>query len=215
MMVTSPGLDELTALLAKRRAEEDAITLELERRRAEVAEDVAALERSIHLLVAEHTVQVPAIPDEPAQASEALTDEGTAHAAEDVQAVHQAPVSAEETETASVSVQEPAGPEAVTVSTVGPSARQRANRAPNWKRELAGLEQPEAIVRIAELCGGTIRVKDAGRIFLEACITRTKPKNINGQIHRLIKESERFERVEPGRYRLRDQEPERSIPSDS
>src|SRR5438067_11884263 len=55
MVVTSPGLDELTTLLAKRRAEEDAITLELERRRAEVADDVAALERAIQLLLAEHT----------------------------------------------------------------------------------------------------------------------------------------------------------------
>ena len=47
MMVTSPGLDELTALLEKRRAEEDVITLELERRRA----DVVALERAIQVLM--------------------------------------------------------------------------------------------------------------------------------------------------------------------
>ena len=101
---------------------------------------------------------------------------------------------------ADASVLDPTLPAATDVTT-----RTRATRGPNWKRELSGLEQRQAIVRIAELCGGTIRVQAAGRIFLDACITRTKAKTINGQIHRLIKESERFERVEAGTYRLRDE----------
>lgn len=73
----------------------------------------------------------------------------------------------------------------------------------DWKRELAGLEQRQVIIRIAEICGGTIRVVDASRIFLEACETRTQPKHINSQIYRLINETKRFEKVEPGIYRLR------------
>ena len=54
MMVTSPGLDELTGLLIKLRGREDAITRELERRRADVEAEIAVVEEAIRLLAAEH-----------------------------------------------------------------------------------------------------------------------------------------------------------------
>jgi hypothetical protein len=93
--------------------------------------------------------------------------------------------------------------ESVPVVPVGAATAAPAPRQPNWKRELAGLSQREAIIRIAEIGGGTFQLVDVGHIFLDAGLAKTKPKDIKGQIHRLIKESGRFEAVEAGTYRLR------------
>jgi hypothetical protein len=93
----------------------------------------------------------------------------------------------------------------------GPAAPSPATRAPrhprqvNWKRELAGLSQREAIIRIAEIGDGTLQLIDVGHIFLDAGLAKTKPKDMKGQIHRLIKESGRFEAIAAGTYRLRAQ----------
>jgi hypothetical protein len=69
MMVSSPGLDELTTLLARRRNEEDAIIAELECQRAKAADDIAVLEAAIRLLEAEHAVS-----PSPADALETLQE---------------------------------------------------------------------------------------------------------------------------------------------
>jgi hypothetical protein len=93
--------------------------------------------------------------------------------------------------------------EAVPMVPVDAATATPTPRQPNWKRELAGLSQREAIIRIAEIRGGTFQLVDVGHIFLDAGLAKTKPKDIKGQIHRLIKESGRFEAIEAGTYRLR------------
>ena len=101
----------------------------------------------------------------------------------------------------------------ITTEAVEPPSTKRVARGPNWKRELPGLEQRRAIIRIAEIWGGTIQFVDVSHVFLDAGITKTKPKDVKGQIHRLIKESGQFEAIEPGTYRLRVQtEPQAQPP---
>jgi hypothetical protein len=72
----------------------------------------------------------------------------------------------------------------------------------NWKRVLAGMTQPEALVRIAELGDGIVRTNDAKAIVIEAGLLRGNPKYLNSRLHTILIESDRFERIAPGTYRL-------------
>lgn len=71
-----------------------------------------------------------------------------------------------------------------------------------WARRLRGLTQPEALIRIAEGNDGVLRVVDAKRIFLEAKLAKGQIRNVNGHIHHILTRSDRFERIEPGVFRL-------------
>lgn len=75
-----------------------------------------------------------------------------------------------------------------------------------WPTRLRGLTQTEALVYIAENNNGMLRVTDARDIFVEARLARGKPRNVPGHIHHLLRNSDRFEYVEPGVFRLVPQE---------
>ena len=72
----------------------------------------------------------------------------------------------------------------------------------NWRRELDGLSQLGAAIRVAELNGGTIRPSDAKPIFLAAGLIKGNPKYANQRITSVLIECDRLERVAPGAYRL-------------
>jgi hypothetical protein len=182
MMVTSTLVSELKAVRERLSAKKAPILSECESQVAGINEVLAAIDK-----ILSHPVTPPMaalIPD--------------AHAV--APAVEGEPVAID------VSA-EPAPPVVdlvpITTEAVEPPSTKRVARGPNWKRELAGLEQRRAIIRIAEIWGGTIQFVDVSHVFLDAGITKTKPKDVKGQIHRLIKESGQFEAIEPGTYRLR------------
>jgi hypothetical protein len=97
----------------------------------------------------------------------------------------------------------PASPEPVEVATAVAPAR--PPRAPNWRRELAGLRQEDAAVRIAEHAGGTVSIVDVARVLMEVGLTRATGPGANGQVSHVLSRSTRFERVAKGTYRLVEQ----------
>ena len=58
--------------------------------------------------------------------------------------------------------------------------------APNWKGELTGLKQKDALIRIAELTGGIVRTLEVGGILVSAGIAKGKPKFLNSHMHTLL-----------------------------
>lgn len=73
---------------------------------------------------------------------------------------------------------------------------------------LRGLKQVEALVKIAQHNGGQIRTADAKRLFLQSGLIKN-PKNANNILFSVIQRSGKFERIEPGLYRLVGDKPER------
>lgn len=71
-----------------------------------------------------------------------------------------------------------------------------------WTRILSGLGQTDALIRIALENGGILRVTEAKRILIEAGKVRGQHKNVAGHIYHLVHASEKFEKVEPGVFRL-------------
>jgi hypothetical protein len=202
MVMTSPGLDELTALLAKLRDREDAITSELERRRADVVGGIAAVEEAIRLLAAEREAsQQTTVPDAslavPPVLDSAAPPPETASDAQD------APIVAQDL--GEDAVASPVAPEPPTApaSISAPPVRPRRVKGPNWQRELAGLQQGEAAVRIAQRIGGPVTVAQVAQILVEIGLTRATGKLAHGQANRVLATSRRFERVARGTYRLR------------
>lgn len=69
--------------------------------------------------------------------------------------------------------------------------------------KLRKLTQVQALVAIAKHYGGTFRAQFAKRLLIRAGVMR-ETKNSTNVIHAVILRSERFERVRPGEYRLRE-----------
>ncbi len=73
---------------------------------------------------------------------------------------------------------------------------------------LRGLKQVEALVKIAEHGGGIIRSAEAKALLLQAGLI-SNPKNAANILFSVMQRSGKFERVEPGVYRLIGASPER------
>jgi hypothetical protein len=202
MMVTSPGLDELHAILTKRQAEEDAVTIELERRRAGLVSEIATLQEAIRILEAEHAAS-PSLVDAPATHRTPEANESTPEASAALPDAQDPHVDTQEPVEADTSPLTARGPSVALASISTPATRPRRVRGPNWQRELAGLRQSEAVVRIAERSGGTVTVAMLAQILVDVGLTRAVGKLARGQAARVLGESPRFERMRRGTYRLR------------
>jgi hypothetical protein len=71
-----------------------------------------------------------------------------------------------------------------------------------WRKKLRGLTHIEALTRIAGENDGVVRVTDAKQILLDSGLTKGKLRNVSSHIYHLLSRSEKFERVEPGVFRL-------------
>ena len=69
--------------------------------------------------------------------------------------------------------------------------------------KLRGLSQPQALLAIAKHNNGLVKTQEAKRLMIVAGIMRPT-KNSTGVTYNLIKRSEKFVRVGPGEYRLKD-----------
>ena len=69
--------------------------------------------------------------------------------------------------------------------------------------QLRGLTQVQALVAIAKHNDGIIRAQEAKRMLIKAGVMR-ETKNSTNIIHAVILRSEKFERVRPGEYRLKE-----------
>jgi hypothetical protein len=73
--------------------------------------------------------------------------------------------------------------------------------------KLRKLTQVQALVVIAKHNNGIIRAQEAKRLLINAGVMR-QTKNSTNIIHAVILRSEKFERVRPGEYRLKEVLPE-------
>lgn len=71
---------------------------------------------------------------------------------------------------------------------------------------LKGLSHSDAVIAIAKYNGGVVRTQEAKRIMIKAGIM-SKTKYSTNMAHNAIKRTEKFERVSPGEYRLKEIEP--------
>ncbi len=71
-----------------------------------------------------------------------------------------------------------------------------------WTRTLPNLNQLESLVLIAEQQGGEFRVFDARDILIGAKKIAGNPANAYGHLLKLLRGSERFERIARGTWRL-------------
>ena len=72
--------------------------------------------------------------------------------------------------------------------------------------KLRKLTQVQALTVIAKHYGGTFKAQEAKRLLIQAGVMR-ETKNSTNIIHAVILRSEKFERVRPGEYRLKEAEP--------
>lgn len=77
-----------------------------------------------------------------------------------------------------------------------------SSRSNSWARKLQGLTQIEALSRIAEEQDGVVRVPEAKQILLDSGLAKGKVKNVSGHIYHTLARSGRFQRIEPGVFRL-------------
>jgi len=90
------------------------------------------------------------------------------------------------------------------VAPIGGAAVQRST----WARKLQGLKQYEALRRIAEENEGHIvNASEARDILIAAGLVHGKPRNAGSHLYNLLKDSEEFEKVSPGNFRLRSKAP--------
>jgi hypothetical protein len=69
--------------------------------------------------------------------------------------------------------------------------------------KLRKLTQVQALTVIAKHYGGTFKAQEAKRLLIRAGVMR-ETKNSTNVIHAVIIRSEKFERVRPGEYRLKE-----------
>ena len=69
--------------------------------------------------------------------------------------------------------------------------------------KLRKLTQVQALVVIAKHYNGIVRAQEAKRLLIKAGVMR-ETKNSTNMIHSVIIRSEKFEKVRPGEYRLKD-----------
>jgi len=67
---------------------------------------------------------------------------------------------------------------------------------------LRGLSQKQAVIAIAKANGGVIKAQYAKRLMIEAGIMKNT-KNSTRMVHNAIINSERFDRIAPGEFRLK------------
>jgi len=72
--------------------------------------------------------------------------------------------------------------------------------------KLRKLTQVQALTVIAKHYGGTFKAQEAKRLLIKAGVMR-ETKNSTNIIHAVILRSEKFERVRPGEYRLKELQP--------
>ena len=65
--------------------------------------------------------------------------------------------------------------------------------------------QKEFIYFLAKQNGGTVTVKEATRLMIESGIAKGQVKYVYGHVTQRLRDDERYERVAPGQYRLRQQ----------
>jgi hypothetical protein len=174
MMVTTTLISELEAVRATLSAERARIRSECERL-PDIETDLAAVDRLLS-----HRV-----------------DQDAAEAVVDTSEAVDAPQDALEGAVAGLATTELAEPAAAVAGTPD-----RPQRASNWRRELAGLRQEDAAVRIAEHAGGTVTIAEVARVFMEVGLTRATGQAARSQASHVLGESTRFERVAKGVYRL-------------
>jgi hypothetical protein len=189
MMVTSTLIAELEAARAALVAEQARIREEYETRLPDIESDLAAVEQLLRYGMSQVVVET------------------MADAAEVEQSVQEAPQATQvEPDAIADAVAAPAPIDAPTEDAAPVVAERSAlatpSRRPNWRRELAGLRQESAAVKIAERAGGTATVSDVALVFMEVGLTRPTGKLAKGQVSRVLAESPRFERIARGAYRL-------------
>jgi hypothetical protein len=84
------------------------------------------------------------------------------------------------------------------------AAQHRTEEFPIGK--LRKLTQVQALVVIAKEMNGVIRAQEAKRLLIKAGVMR-ETKNSTNIIHAVILRSDKFERVRPGEYRLKETVP--------
>jgi hypothetical protein len=72
--------------------------------------------------------------------------------------------------------------------------------------KLRKLTQVQALVVIAKHYDGIVRAQEAKRLLIKAGVMR-ETKNSSNIIHAVIVRSEKFDRVRPGEYRLKEASP--------
>lgn len=72
--------------------------------------------------------------------------------------------------------------------------------------KLRKLTQVQALLVIAKHYGGTFKAQEAKRLLIKAGVMR-ETKNSTNIIHAVIVRSEKFEKVRPGEYRLKELPP--------
>ena len=72
--------------------------------------------------------------------------------------------------------------------------------------KIRNMTQVQALLAIAKHYNGVIRAQEAKRLLIRAGVMR-ETKNSTNIIHAVILRSEKFERIRPGEYRLRDFSP--------
>jgi hypothetical protein len=80
----------------------------------------------------------------------------------------------------------------------GPAVTVKATITPN----LRGLSQKQAVIAIARFNGGVIKAQHAKRLMIEAGVM-SNTKNSTRMVHNAIINSERFDRIAPGEFRLK------------
>jgi hypothetical protein len=72
--------------------------------------------------------------------------------------------------------------------------------------KIRNMTQVQALVTIARHSNGVIRAQEAKRLLIRAGVMR-ETKNSTNIIHAVIMRSDKFERIRPGEYRLKELNP--------
>ena len=186
MLVTSTVV-ELETLRAHLLGEVTRIRGEYERL-PDIEEDVAALDRILRHATAEGEIEA----EPPAEVAVTLSDP----ASDLAEALPLAPAD-------TVAESLPGEPAGTSTDASAVPASIRTPRGPNWKRELAGLGQREAVIKIAARIGTTVTVAQVARILVETALTQSSGMQAQNRASDILSGSDLFERVRRGVYRLR------------
>jgi hypothetical protein len=188
MMVTSTLIAELEAARTALAAERARIREEYETRLPDIESDLAAVDRLLRHGTGQVVGTAPDVPE---------VAQGVQAAPEAVQDVPDATVA---TDAAPIPADAP-------TDNAAPVEAERSvlmtpSRRPNWRRELDGLHQEPAAVKIAERAGGTVTVSEVALVFMEVGLTRATGKLAKGHVSKVLSESPRFDRLGKSIYRL-------------
>lgn len=68
--------------------------------------------------------------------------------------------------------------------------------------DIRGLSHKDALVKIAQLSGGLLKVQEAKRLLIAAKLATGAPKNVAPSLYMLLRNDERFKHVGPGTFEL-------------